>query len=373
MFKCQFCSKSFSTQTNLVKHQNKTQKCIRLQKNSKENEMKELITKLQTENSVLENEMKELITKLQTENEMKELITKLQTENKVLKNEIELLQNEVQTAQNEIQTLQNEIQTSHDLNKQLHSAQLEIKELNIQLQSENKVLQKHQDIVFKMVQEPKISNKINNKINITNNLTVYDPNLIKDRFTTVINDVEASDLYDGQKAISRLVAPCLKNDDGTKMMQCSDYSRNVFIMKDNDGNIVKDINCRNLCNIIEPIANKKAHQLLKEDFDERCKVHEFKKLENSMTERKKKIESLRATSKGFRNTTNQFRDYMERINQEEKRIEQDLKQYNELKDSGVKHSGDCDMLDIKLSTAITDIQELKTNPSIFSKNLSQYV
>ena len=361
-FKCQFCLTQFSTKTNLIKHQNKTQKCILLQKNIEEvkqsvrNEMLEVITKLQTENKVLEN-------KIQTvDNEME-----------LLQNEVQTAHHKIQTLQNEIQTLRNEIQTSHDLNKQLHSAQLEIKELNIQLQSENKVLQKHQDIVFKMVQEPKISNKINNKINITNNLTVYDQNLIKDRFTTVINDVEASDLYDGQKAISRLVAPCLKNDDGTKMIQCTDYSRNVFIMKDNDGNIVKDINCRNLCNLIEPIANKKAHQLLKDDFDERCKFNEIKKLESSMMERKKKIESLRATSKGFRNTTNQFRDYMERINQEEKRIEQDLKQYKELKDSGVKHSGDCDMFDIKLSTAITDIQELKTNPSIFSKNLSQYV
>jgi len=309
MFNCQFCQKEFTTRYNFSKHQS-TEKCTNLRKIYQTYEEKTNLS-------------------LQAQNEE---ITQLKLEIKMLT------------------------------------------EANISLQAENKVLQKHQDVVFKMAKEPKTTNKITNKItNITNNLTVYDSNLIKDRFTTVINDVVASDLYDGQKSISRLVAPCLTNDDGTKMIQCSDYSRNIFITKNSDGNIVKDINCRNLCNIIEPIATKKANQLFTDDFNERSKFFEIKKLEKSMKDRENKIQSLHATSKGFKITSTEFRDYMRRIHVEEKQNEADLIQYYALKNSGVKPCSDIDFVDIKLSTAIDDIQELKTNPSVFSKNLSQYI
>jgi hypothetical protein len=103
-----------------------------------------------------------------------------------------------------------------------------------------------------------------------------------------------------------LVAPCLKNDDGTKMIQCSDFSRNIFITKDNKGNIIKDINCRNLCDLIEPIATMKANQLFYNDFRERSKYHEIKRLQTVIKEREKQIESLYATSKGFKNTSKEY-------------------------------------------------------------------
>jgi hypothetical protein len=157
------------------------------------------------------------------------------------------------------------------------------------------------------------------------------------------------------------------------MIQCSDYSRNIFITKNSDGNIVKDINCRNLCDIIEPIATKKANQLFTDDFNERSKFFEIQKLEKSMKDRENKIHSLHATSKGFKTTSAEFRDYMRRIHKEEKQNEADLIQYYTLKNSGVKPCSDIDFIDVKLSTAIDDIQELKTNPSVFSKNLSQYI
>ena len=234
--KCQFCLKEFVNKSNLLKHQHKTQKCIKLQKQIDENKIQ--------------------IKLIETNDRLK----RKSEESQNLENKLEILQNELQLVKESKQFL-------HDENQQL-------KELNIKLQTENTLLQKHQDIVFKLAQEPK-----NKTTNIIQNLSVYDGNLIKDRFTSVINDVEASDLYDGQKSISKLVAPCLKNDDGTIMIQCADYSRNIFITKDNKGNIIKDINCRNLCDLIQPIATLKANQLFYNDFRERSKYHEIKRLQ----------------------------------------------------------------------------------------------
>ena len=42
------------------------------------------------------------------------------------------------------------------------------------------------------------------------------------------------------------------------MITCTDYSRNVFVYKDKNGNINKDIKCKNLADLIEPIASAKA-------------------------------------------------------------------------------------------------------------------
>lgn len=44
------------------------------------------------------------------------------------------------------------------------------------------------------------------------------------------------------------------------------YARNVFVYKDKNGNINKDIKCKNLADLIEPIASAKADELIKEDY-----------------------------------------------------------------------------------------------------------
>jgi len=320
---CQFCLKQFTNKYNLSVHLKKTQKCIQLQK------------------------------LFQTEERLTNEIQTLKNEIEVLK---ELSNEKLLALQNEIESLKNENEVQ--------------KESNAKLQIENTLLQKDHNIVLKLAQEPKITK---NTTNITNNLTIYDPNIIKDRFKTAIEVVEVSDLYDGQKSISRLVAPCLQNDDGTKMLQCSDYARNIFITKNPEGNIVKDIHCRNLCNLIEPIASQKANQLFHDDFVERSKYHEIKQLEKSIKKKEKQIESMIETSKGFKNTSDQYKSIMNRIDIKEKENERDLKKYHELKNSGVKHQDDNDFVDIKLSTAIDNIRELKTNSTVFSKTLSQYI
>ena len=140
----------------------------------------------------------------------------------------------------------------------------ELKEKNIKLESENNIYKKDHETVTSIAKQPKITNNYNN-------LSVYNDDVIKDRFTSAMNNIKPSDLYDGQKSIGRFVAPCLQNDDGTKMITCSDFARNVFIVKDEEGNLNKDIKCRNLASIIEPIATAKVDELIKEDNDKRWK------------------------------------------------------------------------------------------------------
>ncbi len=104
-------------------------------------------------------------------------------------------------------------------------------------------MKKDHQVITNMAQQPKTTTNTNN---IVNNLAVYDNKTITDRFTYVLSNIKPTDLYDGQESISKFIAPCLKNEDGTQMYKCTDYSRGIYIKKDHNGNIVKDINGKNL-------------------------------------------------------------------------------------------------------------------------------
>ena len=66
------------------------------------------------------------------------------------------------------------------------------------------------------------------------------------------------------------------------MLSCTDYSRNVFVYKDKNGNINKDIKCKNLADLIEPIATAKADELLKEDCINKEKSYRLTELHNKV-------------------------------------------------------------------------------------------
>lgn len=128
----------------------------------------------------------------------------------------------------------------------------------IKKQQEIAVLKKEKEIYEKLHAEesaclqkialqPKTSNTTNN--NIVNNLAVYNLEQIKDKYATVLQNLEASDLYDGQNAVARLVGPCLK-ENNQRMISCTDYSRLIYTYKNDIGELQKDIKCFKLANEI---------------------------------------------------------------------------------------------------------------------------
>ena len=256
-------------------------------------------------------------------------------------------------------------------NEKLQLELNELKEKNIKLESENNIYKKDHETVTSIAKQPKITNNYNN-------LSVYNDDVIKDRFTSAMNNIKPSDLYDGQKSIGRFVAPCLQNDDGTKMITCSDFARNVFIVKDEEGNLNKDIKCRNLASIIEPIATAKVDELIKEDNDKRWKVNRLNILKKQLMDRETDIENLENHLLGLEQYSQKWCYVKEQILRKEKENDLDFEELEKIDEDNNNnvvqhHNTHVINYDEKLSVAADDIKEMKKDSSKFSKTLSELV
>ena len=315
---CEFCEKSFST-TNISKH---IINC-KIKKKFDIDRVQNELQKTQDKNKEIEEQNNELI-----------------NENKKL-----LLINEKLTEENKI------IQ--------------ELKDYIIKLETENSIYKKDHETISDIAKQPKTTNN-----NIINNLCVYDDNEIKQRFSVALSNIKPSDLYEGQKSIGRFVAPCLKNDDGTKMLSCSDYSRNVFVYKDKNGNINKDIKCKNLADLIEPIASAKADELLKEDYIIKEKSFRLNELHNKVNTRHEEIKDLRNHVLGFQKDTKKWKYLSDLIEKKVQENEVDMNEIEELENEGINTD---DEDDEKLIEGADDIKEMKKDSTKFSKVLSELV
>lgn len=243
-----------------------------------------------------------------------------------------------------------------------------MKEYIIKLETENNIYKKDHETVTIMAKQPKTNNNNNNY-----NLSVYDDNIIKNRFSMAINNIKPSDLYDGQKSIGRFVAPCLKNEDGSKMIYCSDPSRNVFVYKDSHGNINKDIKCKNLASIIEPIATAKVDELLDEDFEKVRKKNRFLEIKKKIISREKDIDNLENHIKGFKENTDSWYNVKNRIFQKHKENELDIIEMENLQRNFNENEYNNECYDDRLSNAADDIKDMTKDSSKFSKTISELV
>lgn len=364
---CNYCKKSLKTLSSLNYHKKNNKKCLEIQKNNFDNINSILtlclfcnkqftnikthsckIKKLKEEENInsANNKSQILI------NELKSEITKLNLENATIKSDnikIDELLEDIDNYKKEI---------------------TDMKEYIVKLEAENTIYSKDHETLTSIAKQPKTTSTTNNNYN----LCIYDDNLIKDRFSIAINNIKPSDLYDGQKSIGRFVAPCLQNDDGSKMFSCTDFSRNVFVYKDTNGNINKDIKCKNLANLIEPIATAKVNELMKEDYDKRSKINRFKFLRKHIISRKEEIEKLENHLQGLKKETQQWYYIKSQILQKENDNERDNEELRNMDDDNdiyvLKNDEYCDE---KLIVAADDIKEMKTDSSKFSKTISELV
>ena len=257
--------------------------------------------------------------------------------------------------------------------KRLQIENQELKEYIIKLEAENNIYRKDHETISDIAKQPKTNNTTTTN-NIINNLSVYEDKLIADRFTMALDNIKPSDFYDGQQAIGRILAPCLQNDDGTKMITCSDYSRGVFIKKDKHGNINKDIKCRNLVELIEPIASTKADELIKKDHLKRSKSYSLKILEEQIRKRENDIENIEETMLGLQKNSDRWLYYKNLITLKQKENQRDIEELEELRNSGIIVEEDIyNTYDPKLLEAADDIKEMKKDSTKFSKTLSEFV
>jgi len=321
LIECEFCGKSFSA-TNINKH------AITCKIKKKIDVDKGLI-----EFEILQNKNKEI----------EELNKKL------------IIKNETLTAENE--KLINDIEKLNIENKG-------IKDYIIKLETENSIYKKDHETISDIAKQPK-----NTTNNIINNLCVYDDNEIKNRFSAAISNIKPSDLYDGQKSIGRFVAPCLKNDDGTKMLSCTDYSRNIFVYKDKNGNINKDIKCKNLVDLIEPIASAKADELIKEDCNIKEKSYRLTRLYDQVNKKHNEIKDLRNHLLGFEKNTKKWKHISDLIEKKVNENEMGIKEIEDLENEGIIMDNEDN--DTKLIIGADDIKDMKKDSVKFSKVISE--
>jgi hypothetical protein len=358
---CQYCNSTLSTKSNLKFHQKNNKKCLEIQK---------------SKSIYINSDLKECEfcnKKFNTNAIKRHLIVCELKKNKDYENKIIELEKMYLEKQKEYE---NKISILESKNCDLESKNYDLEKINIELQTENNMYknmyEKDHQVITNMAQQPKNTNNTNN--HIVNNLAVYDNKTITDRFTDVLNNIKPTDLYDGQESISRLIAPCLKNDDGTQMYKCTDYSRGVYIKKDHHGNILKDINGKNLVELIEPIASKKAVELLTEDNNKRDKHRKIRYLRKHIENQCDEIENVKQHMKGYEVNSGNWKYHNDRIKMIENDIERCTQEQEELENEIIDDDIDSDeVFDEKLTDGVHDIRNMKKDSSKFSKKLSKLI
>ena len=370
-YKCQYCNSTLSTKGNLLFHQKNNKKCLEIQKTKLvqvNSELKECqFCNKRFNTNAIKRHLNVCKAKMNTEKEKENRILELdeiilqkerEYENKIIELEKINLQKEI-----ELQEIQDRVFKLEKINIE---QQIEISKL----QTYKDIYEKDHQVITTMAQQPKTTNT-NNSNNIINNLAVYDNKTITDRFTDVLSNITPMDLYDGQESISRLIAPCLKNDDGTQLYKCTDYSRGVYITKDKHGNIIKDINGKNLVDLIEPIASKKAVELLEEDNNKRDKHRKIRYLRKHIETQYEEIENVRNNMKGYEINSASWRYQNDRLKMIENDIERCMEEQEDLENEVINDEEIVEVFDEKLTDGVHDIKNMKKDSSKFSKKLSK--
>ena len=334
---CEYCNNSLSTKSNLKIHQKNNKKCLEIQKSKSidiNSNLKECEYCLKTFSS-------NIINKHLLSCNIKKEVNRQELENKI-----------------------------SELEKIILEQQIKISELQVENNMYKNIYEKDHQVITNMAQQPKTTTNSNTNNNIINNLVVYDNKTITDRFTDVLSNIKPTDLYDGQESISRFIVPCLKNDDGTQMYKCTDYSRGVYIKKDHHGNIIKDINGKNLVELIEPIASKKAVELLEEDNNKRDKQRRLRYLKKYIESQYEEIENVKNNMKGYEINSSSWKCQNNRIKMLENIINKHVEEQEELENEGIDELED-EIYDDKLTDGVNDIKNMKKDSSKFSKKLSK--
>jgi hypothetical protein len=381
---CEYCSNGLSSKSNLLYHQKNNKKCIEIQKskfvqvncNLKDCEF----CKKKFNTSALKKHLLVCKVKINVETELKRIeeenrISELEKINlekeRECENRISKIEREYENRISKIEReYENRISEKEKIillkDEKIHELEIKISEL----QAYKNMYEKDHQVITTMAQQPKLTTNSNTNNNIINNLAVYDNKTITDRFTDVLSNIKPTDLYDGQESISRFIVPCLKNNDGTQMYKCTDYARGVYIKKDHHGNIIKDINGKNLVELIEPIASKKATELLNEDNNKRDKQRRLRYLRKYIETQYEEIENVRNNMKGYEIDSSSWKCQNNRIKMLENSINKHMEEQEELEKEGIDELDD-EVCDDKLTDGVNDIKNMKKDSAKFSKKLSK--
>ena len=230
MFKCEFCNKEFKSSSSLNHHKKTTKYCLKIQ--NKNNEELECI-----------------------------FCFKNFTSKQSLEYHIRICKNRIDKLEDDIDKLK-----------------LIIEEQKIyisKLETEVEIYKKDHETIFDIAKQTKITHNTNN---IVNNLAVYDIDKITEKFTNKLEYITKEDIINGQKGIANIIVPCLTDENGNKMLTCTDKSRLMFTKLDNKNNKIKDSELKDLASLIKPLAIKKADEIVTEHNKNKQKAYEIDNL-----------------------------------------------------------------------------------------------
>ena len=228
MFKCEFCNTEFKSISSLNYHKKNTQYCLNIQNNNDKDNL---------------NNIEDFICEFCN--------CKLKSKRNLNYHKINCKQKIINDATKDI--IEN-INQKH---------QEEISELNLiiaTLRAKLEIYERDHNVISDIAKQTK--NTYNN--HIVNNMAVFDIDKITENFTNKLGYITKEDIINGQKGIASILAPCLYDNSGNKMITCTDKSRLTFTKVDKDNNKIKDQELKNLASVIKPLALKKADEIVEE-------------------------------------------------------------------------------------------------------------
>jgi hypothetical protein len=348
MFKCEFCNAILKSMSSLNQHKKITKYCLKIQNKNNENKFichyceNNFTTKQSLTNHLKICKEKDI--NIHIENEEK--IIDLEGEIKLLNEEIRTLNDRI----NEQNIIISKLEAENNIYKKDHD-------------SLNKIYSINNDTLLDIAKQTK------NTYNTVNNLAVYDIDKITEHFTNKLEYMTKEDIINGQRGIANIIAPCLQDENGNKMLSCTDRSRLVFTKVDSNKNKIKDIELKELASVIKPLAIKKADEILIDHNKSREKAFRIDFLKDKIKDYNKYIEHFNNNiSKEY--NEKRKRDYMQKVEEYENNIIEcnlEIESYNNDNIYGLTE--DKEEENDKILDGHTDIKQLDTESSKFARQV----
>ena len=218
--------------------------------------------------------------------------------------------------------------------------------------------------------------KITNNNNIINNMAVYDIDSIKERIANTT--FTKTHIMNGQSGIAEVIAPYLTDENGNKMITCTDIPRLSFSKIDEHKNRIKDHELKNLATDIKPIALQKADEIIEEHNKLRDKVYEIRRLKYENREYAKFIKQMQDNIDNYKISNLSNKNKL--IDEYENKIEQYENHILENKDLIEKYKDvsniDVDIIEDendKLLDGHTEIKQLDSESSKFARRITKLI
>ena len=252
----------------------------------------------------------------------------------------------------------------------INNQKIIIAELNGKIQ----IYERDHNIISDIAKQTKITNTSTN--NIINNMAVYDIDSIKDRL--INSNITKTHIMNGQSGIAEVIAPYLTDENGNKMITCTDIPRLSFSKIDDNKNRIKDHELKNLAADIKPIALQKADEIIEEHNKLRDKVYEIRRLKYENREYTKFINQMQDNIDNYKitNLSNKNKlvdEYQNKIEQYENHILENKDLIEKYKDIS---NIDVDIIEDendKLLDGHTEIKQLDSESSKFARRITKLI